>query len=504
MSRGLLLAVKPDGSTFSSEVASLKGTDVSALWKASNAKPRPGEVRLFYGQGENKDTTLALVGAGKTENLDKNALLERSRIVAATGIKALREAGCTEVAVETGCASGLDAHAAATGINLALHKFDWKTSKSDKEKKTPVSVSSSGGSDTSSFKDGGKTLDWATGSLYSTSQNLARELMETPANLMTPTIFAERAKKEFEGLDNVTVNIHDEAWARENGMRTFLSVANGTEEPAKFLEIIYKGAKNGSDTDVSLVGKGITFDSGGISLKPGADMKAMRADMGGAATVVSTALAVAKLQLPINMVTVTPLTENMPSGHATKPGDIITAMSGKTIEVDNTDAEGRLVLADALYYSTTVYKPKVVIDVATLTGAMMIALGDVYAGAFVTSDKLWTDLNTAAQAEHDEMWRMPFHKSYLEYINKTNSDLCNTGGRAGGSCTAAIFLKEFVAGLEPEEGQEQDEPKIEYAHIDIAGVMSLSHAAQAYDTKQMSGKPVRALIEYLRRRAYNL
>jgi len=327
---------------------------------------------------------------------------------------------------------------------------------------------------------------------------------------MTPTIFSDRAKKEFEGVANVTLNVYDEAWAKEKGMRTFLSVAAGTEEPAKFVEVIYKGAGKGGDaTDVAFVGKGITFDSGGISLKPGADMKAMRADMGGAATVLSAMLAIAKLKLPINMVVCIPLTENMPSGHATKPGDIITSMSGKTIEVDNTDAEGRLVLADALYYATSVYKPKVCIDVATLTGAMMIALGDVYAGAFVTDDKLWQDLNTAAIAEHDEFWRMPFSDVYLEYINKTGSDLCNTGGRMGGSCTAAIFLKQFVHGLVPAEGTAEDstasnDDKIAYAHIDIAGVMSLSNAAQAYDVKGMSGKPVRALVEYIRRRAYKL
>lgn len=233
-------------------------------------------------------------------------------------------------------------------------------------------------------------------------------------------------------------------------------------------------------------------------------MKLMRADMGGAATIVSSLLAISKLKMPINMVVCCAMTENMPSGHATKPGDIITAMNGKTIEVDNTDAEGRLVLADALYYATSVYKPKVCIDVATLTGAMIVAVADVYSGAFVTDDTLWKDLETAGEAEHDAFWRMPFNDVYLEYINKTGADLCNTGGRNGGSCIAAIFLKQFVAGLESQDDSDEDQTQIAYAHIDIAGVMSMSTGAQAYDLRGMSGKPVRALTEYVRRRAYNL
>jgi len=520
MSKGVILPIKPDGTPFSSSskasaLLSVSNDTISTLWKSSNPKPRPGEVRLFYAQGENKDVTLALVGTGKVGQLYENELLERSRTVAAVGVKALRDVGCTDVQIETGAgdaaAGGLDAHAAAVAVQLALHKFDWKTGKADKAKKVPVNASQLSSAESKKSSGGsGKDLDWESGLAFSYSQNLARELMDTPANLMTPTVFTERAKKEFEGLSNVTLNIHDEAWAKEKGMRTFLSVAAGTDEPAKFLELVYKGATDGSkdQTDVAFVGKGITFDSGGISLKPGAGMKDMRADMGGAATVLSAMLAIAKLKIPINMVVCIPLTENMPSGKATKPGDIIVAMNGKTIEVDNTDAEGRLVLADALYYATSVYKPKVCIDVATLTGAMMIALGEVYAGAFVTDDALWKDLQAAGEREHDQLWRMPFHDTYLEYINKTGSDLCNTGGRAGGSCTAAIFLKQFVDGLEPVEGEEQDdkksEPKIAYAHLDIAGVMMLSTAAQAYDTKGMSGKPVRALVEYIRRRAHKL
>jgi len=277
-------------------------------------------------------------------------------------------------------------------------------------------------------------------------------------------------------------------------MRTFLSVTHGTAEPAKFLEIHYKGAA-GDAQPLAFVGKGITFDSGGISLKPGAGMKLMRGDMGGAATVVASALAIAQLQLPINLIVATPLTENLPGPSATKPGDIIYAMNGKSVEVDNTDAEGRLVLSDAIYYISSHYKPHTLIDVATLTGAMDVALGEVYSGVFSTSDSLWSELHEAGEAEYDRFWRMPLDEEYGPQIYSSNADLCNTGGRPGGSCTAALFLKAFVDGIEAKDGCE---PPLRWAHIDIAGVME-STRPYSYGEKGMSGRPVRALVEFVRR-----
>ncbi|EJU02104.1 peptidase M17 leucyl aminopeptidase [Dacryopinax primogenitus] len=320
--------------------------------------------------------------------------------------------------------------------------------------------------------------------------------MELPANLMTPTAFCARMVKEFQGLGNVRVNVRDEAWAEEKGMRTFLSVTKGTDEPAKFFELHYSGAPAG-EKPLAFVGKGITFDSGGISLKPAEGMKLMRGDMGGAATLLSAALAIVKLKLPINLVAVAPLTENLPGPKANKPGDIVYAMNGKTVEIDNTDAEGRLVLADALYYVTSEFKPHTVIDAATLTGAMMIALGEPYAGVFTNSDSLWNELQLSGKEEHDRFWRMPLDDDYVPQISQSNADLQNTGGRPAGACTAAIFLKAFVDGV---EGEGSAQPRTRWAHVDIAGVMECTRPGP-YQNKGMTGRPTRAFIDFARRLA---
>jgi len=273
-------------------------------------------------------------------------------------------------------------------------------------------------------------------------------------------------------------------------------VTKGTSEPAKLLEIHYNGAAK-EDQPIAFVGKGICFDSGGISLKPPAGMKLMRGDMGGAAAVVSAALAIAKLRLPINLVVVTPLCENLPGPSANKPGDIIYAMNGKSVEIDNTDAEGRLILSDALYYTSTTYKPHTLIDVATLTGAVMIALGEAFTGVFSTSDSLWEELRVAGEAEYDRFWRLPLDDEYGPQIHSSNADLCNTGGRLGGSCTAALFLKAFVDGIEPEAGK-NDAP-LRWAHVDIAGTMESTTGTPPYLEKGMTGRPVRALVEWAKR-----
>jgi len=226
-------------------------------------------------------------------------------------------------------------------------------------------------------------------------------------------------------------------------------------------------------------------------------MKLMRGDMGGAAAVVSAAWAIAKLQLPVNLVVTTPLTENMPGPSATKPGDIFYAMNGKSVEVDNTDAEGRLVLADAIYYTATEYKPHTLIDVATLTGAMDVALGEVYSGVFSTSDELWNELHAAGEVEYDRFWRMPLDEDYGPQIYSSNADLQNTGGKPAGSCTAALFLKAFAEGASPEDDKE---PEMKWAHIDIAGTMEATRPTP-YQEKGMTGRPVRALVEYVTRLA---
>ncbi|KAM0750484.1 hypothetical protein T439DRAFT_339873 [Meredithblackwellia eburnea MCA 4105] len=478
-------------------------SEVERLWTASKAKDSAGTARTFYGVD---GKTVVAVSAGKPgRKKDENASKETVRKNAAIAVHALKAAGSKSFAIDT-----VDSpHSAAVGATLASFEWNLKTTSEAKAKLEPVEIKplvedSAATLESENGKNGKLKLDWKTGVIYGQAQNLARELKETPANRMTPTLFTERAKKEFEGIPNVELQIHDLAWAEEHKMGSFISVSRGSDEPLKFLELHYKGAADKNAAPIAFVGKGITFDSGGISLKPGAAMKEMRADMGGAAVTLSATWAIAKLGIPINLVLCIPLTENMPSGKATKPGDIVVASNGVTIEVDNTDAEGRLVLADALYYASSKFKPHTVIDVATLTGAMMIALGQQYTGVFTNDDSLWAELDSAGSSERDRVWRMPLDEGYMGQINGTGMDLCNTGGRLAGSCTAAIFLKRFVDGLivdgsdaEVSEGSKL----IRWAHCDIAGTMDLQKSDGGYNLPGMTGRLTRTLIEFARQSA---
>jgi leucyl aminopeptidase len=264
-------------------------------------------------------------------------------------------------------------------------------------------------------------------------------------------------------------------------MGSFLSVAQGSIEPPKLICLEYQGGKK-SEKPVVLVGKGITFDSGGISLKPGPEMDEMKFDMCGAATVMGVIRAIAEQGLPINVVGVIPTCENMPSSNAVKPGDIVTSMSGQTIEILNTDAEGRLILCDALTYVAR-YEPELVIDIATLTGAIIIGLGHVASGLFTTNDQLADDLIKASRETGDKTWRMPLWDDYQEQLKSNFADMANIGGRAAGSITAAAFLSRFTK-------------EYTWAHLDIAGVAHKSGAA-----KGATGRPVPLLVEFLSQRA---
>ncbi|ESK95549.1 leucine aminopeptidase [Moniliophthora roreri MCA 2997] len=455
------------------------------LWNNSalgDSAKKVGTTRVFF--TESKVIALSSLG----ENYSSKKADEKREIVRksiGSGVKALKALdGVTEIEID----ASQDAQASSVAAYLAVYDFTLKTtptrSRFDPNLKEPIPAKIN-------IKPAAPSTDWDSGYTYAYAQNFARTLMELPANVITPTEFCNRTQTEFSGLGNVEIFVRDAAWAEEKGMRTFLSVTHGTNEPAKFLEIHYKGG-NIDDRPIALLGKGITFDSGGISLKPGAGMKAMRADMGGAASVVAATWAAAKLQLPVNIVTCTPLTENLPGPSATKPGDVIYAMNGKSVEVDNTDAEGRLVLSDALYYTNTEYKPHTMIDVATLTGAMDVALGEIFTGVFSSSDELWNDLNVAGEYEFDRLWRMPLSEDYGPQIYTSNADVCNVGGTPAGSATAALFLKNFVDGIEG------DAPTLKWAHLDIAGTMQLTRPTPYMETG-MSGLSVRALIEFVRR-----
>jgi leucyl aminopeptidase len=305
---------------------------------------------------------------------------------------------------------------------------------------------------------------------------LARECANRPGNHCTPTYLAEQAKKL--GKDHgLKVEVLDRKACEKLGMGSFLSVAQGSVEPLRFIVARYEGAPK-TQAPVVLVGKGITFDTGGISLKPGAEMDEMKFDMGGAASVIGTLRAVAELKPKLNLVMIVAACENMPSGRAVKPGDVVTSMSGQTIEILNTDAEGRLILCDALTYAER-FKPAVVVDVATLTGACVIALGGVRSGMYASDDELAAALTAAGDAVLDPCWRMPLDDEYNEGLKSNFADVPNIAGRAGGSITAAKFLQRFAT-------------KYRWGHLDIAGTAWKGGAA-----KGATGRPVGLLTHFV-------
>ncbi|MFT4580764.1 MAG: leucyl aminopeptidase [Gammaproteobacteria bacterium] len=309
---------------------------------------------------------------------------------------------------------------------------------------------------------------------------LTKDLANSPGNYCTPQILAERAKLLAKEHKNLEVDILDEIAMEKLGMGALLSVSKGSEEPAKLITIKYNGG-TGQSKPVVLVGKGVTFDSGGISLKPGSQMDEMKYDMCGAATVFGVLAAIAEAQLPINVVGVVPATENLPDGKASKPGDIVTSMSGQTIEVLNTDAEGRLILCDALTYSAR-FDPDVVVDIATLTGACIMALGHATSALMSNNDDLADGLYAAGQLSGDRAWRLPLWDVYQQQIDSPFADMANVGGRAAGSITAACFLARYTK-------------KYRWAHLDIAGT-----AWTSGNPKGATGRPLALLVQYLRSR----
>jgi leucyl aminopeptidase len=285
---------------------------------------------------------------------------------------------------------------------------------------------------------------------------LARDLVNEPANVLGPVEFAERTKAlKSVGCD---VEILDEKKLTDLKMGALLGVAQGSARPARVVVMQWNGAKSKRTKPLCFIGKGVVFDTGGISIKPAGGMEDMKGDMGGAACVVGLMHALAARKAPVNAVGLIGLVENMPSATAQRPGDIVTSMSGQTIEVINTDAEGRLVLADVFTYAQRTYKPKLIVDLATLTGAIMVALGKEHAGLFANDDKLAADLIRAGEFTGERVWRMPLAKAYDKQIDSKNADMKNTGGRFGGAITAAHFIGRFV------------EDDIPWAHLDVAGV----------------------------------
>lgn len=317
----------------------------------------------------------------------------------------------------------------------------------------------------------------ASGTAIAEGINYTRLLADLPANIATPAYLAEQAQALDSEFASISTKVIDEAELEEMGAGAFVSVSKGSTEPGKLIAMEYFGA-NKEDAPYVFVGKGITFDTGGISLKPGAGMDEMKYDMGGAASVFGMMKTIALLEPNVNVVGVVAAAENMPAGNASKPGDVVTSLSGKTIEILNTDAEGRLVLCDALTWSINEYKPNTILDIATLTGACMMALGGINSGLMTENDELAEAILESGKVTNDRFWRLPLEKEYQELIDSPFADMQNIGGRLAGATTAACFLSRFT------DGQR-------WAHLDIAG------SAWQSSPKGATGRPVATLVNFL-------
>ncbi len=428
--------------------------------------------------GAGKAKRILLVGCGDAASFDRKAALKF--VAAASSALATSKAGESTFFLDDLQVS--DANPAwllsllARQLTTAAYRYTETVSK-PKEAMSVQRVSvAAGGSIPVAAAQTALNQGRATGLGVNTARNLAN----LPGNICTPTYLVQQAQKMARGNASLSVSVLEEKKMRELGMGALLSVSAGSDEPAKLIVMNYKGGKKGQKP-YTLVGKGVTFDSGGISLKPGAKMDEMKFDMGGAASVFGTLTAIAEMKLPLNVVGIVAAAENMPSGSATKPGDVITSMSGKTIEVLNTDAEGRLVLCDALTYAGR-FKPAAVIDIATLTGACVVALGSHASGLYANQDDLADELLSAGVESHDRAWRMPLWEDYAKQLESPFADLGNIGGPGGGSITAACFLSRFSEDYR-------------WAHLDIAG--------SAWDStpKGATGRPVALLTRYLMDRA---
>ncbi|HWV57336.1 MAG TPA: leucyl aminopeptidase [Longimicrobiales bacterium] len=450
---------------------------------------RKGDLTTLYPSptGAVAAERIVLVGCGERADFTAEGL-RRAVGSAVREAERLRVARLAVALEPTSRAPGTDARGAARvaaeAAGIAAWGFDsFRSFASDDER--PVRVTS-----VTLVGDGSMAVDdldagAREGVVYADATNLARRLATLPGNHATPGYLAGVAAEiaERRGLQ---ITVFDRDQMETEGLHALLAVARGTQEPPRFIVLEYRGG-DADQPPLALVGKGVTFDSGGISIKPADRMEEMKYDMSGAAAVLAAMDAIAALGLPVNVVGIAPCTENLPSGTALKPGDVISSHRGKSIEVINTDAEGRLILADALSYALR-FKPAAIVDAATLTGAVVIGLGNHAIGLLGTDDSLVSELKAAGDRVGERCWQLPLWDEYTEQIRSDVADVKNTGGRAGGTITAAAFLREFV----------DDTP---WAHLDIAGTAWRTESIPNYLRKGASGVPARLMIEWVRSRA---
>ncbi len=464
---------RPDGDAATVDKA-LDGA-ISQLISQGEIKGKLNEITVIHSLGKLPAARVVVTGLGKQSELS----LDKIRGAVAETCRLLRKKGTSSIAttVQGAGIAGITKEGAVQAITegalLGVYSFRRHITKEAEhgEIKQLIIV------DADKNKRPALEESCRKGRILAEATNLARDMVNEPANFMTPSHMAEKAGKlaETYGLE---LTVLEREQMQGLGMGALLGVAQGSRQPPKFIVLRYKGSES-DKTDVALVGKGITFDSGGISIKPSEKMEEMKGDMAGGAAAMAAISAIAQLKPEINVMALIPATENLPDGCALKPGDVLTAMSGKTIEIISTDAEGRLILADALGYAKK-HGAELIVDVATLTGACRVALGDVCTGAFTNNQELVSKVLAAAAEAGELTWQMPMYEEYKEQNKSNIADIKNVGGRYGGAITAAQFLADFVG----------DTP---WVHLDIAGT-SDTDKERSYFVKGATGVPVRTLV----------
>jgi leucyl aminopeptidase len=457
------------------DIDAASGGLLTKLAQQGDLSPKPGRCTVLTAVPGVRAQRVAVAGLGKISKFDVGTY----RKAVAASIHAIRasKVGAVTVYLSLEEIRGIDVYYKAryTVETVGHVLYSFTEMKSARSRKRPgirsVGIAVAERRDVSRARLGAEHGDAV---VYGSS--LCRDLGNLPPNVCTPSYLARSAQKLARQHRNLDTRILGEKEMKRHGMGALLSVTAGTVEPARLIVMTYKGA--GKAQPVVLVGKGVTFDSGGISLKPGPAMDEMKFDMCGAASVIGTMATVAKLQLPVNLTVVVPAVENLPSGTATRPGDIVTSMSGQTIEILNTDAEGRLILCDALTYSKR-FKPSLIVDVATLTGACVIALGHHRTAVMSRDDATAARILEAGIAADDRAWQLPLADEYGQQLKSNFADFANVGGREGGAITAACFLARFTDGMN-------------WAHLDIAGTAWRSGAH-----KGATGRPVPLLCQLL-------
>jgi leucyl aminopeptidase len=468
-----------DGARLTPEVAALDrrlGGLLGSVLKTEKFEGKPGQVSYFLTGGRIRAGRVIVVGLGPKKEAGAEAL----RRGTAAGVRRARDLGATAAAVfmpPDGVSAQARAQAVVEGAILGTYRFDKYLKEKNDKTIDSVTVVEPEARHRVAAQQGVRL-----GEIWSDSTCLTRDLVNEPANAVTPAYLAKRAA-EIARAGGLKLKILERADCARLGMGAYLGVAQGSEAPPKFIHLTY-APKGRPRRRIAVIGKGITFDSGGLDLKPADGMLRMKDDMSGAAAVLGIFQALPKLRLPLEVHGLIAATENMPSGTAQRPGDIVRAMNGLTIEIGNTDAEGRLTLADALAYAAKVVKPDEIVDMATLTGAIVMALGLGVSGMFATDEALASRVLAATEAAGERMWRLPLHEEYKEGIKSDIADLNNISSqRGGGAIVAALFMRDFTGGLP-------------WAHLDIAGT-AFAERDLPLGPKGGTGVAVRTMLHYL-------